>query len=76
MKINSEEKSFLDYIICTNCKKKYPINEKLTLCAECGKVLLAKYDIEKAKETLTRKNLATRKIKSLWRFFEIMPVLN
>ena len=74
--MNSEEKSFLDYIICTNCKKKYPINEKLTLCAACGKVLFAKYDIEKAKETLTRKNLATRKIKSLWRFFEIMPVLN
>lgn len=62
--------SLLTHIVCTSCSKKYDHRNLLTLC-ECGKVLFAEYDLEKAKETITSdlKGRAT----NLWRLHEIMP---
>ncbi|MFQ5980987.1 MAG: threonine synthase, partial [Candidatus Heimdallarchaeota archaeon] len=42
------------------------------LCS-CGKILFAEYDLERAKETLSSRNMRNRPF-NLWRFFEIMPV--
>ncbi|MHA2098513.1 MAG: threonine synthase [Candidatus Kariarchaeaceae archaeon] len=62
--------SSLKHLICTSCGKQHDANKLQTLCS-CGKVLFAKYDIEKAKETLS-KNLSGRS-RDIWRFYEIMP---
>ena len=45
------------------------------LCVECGKPLLVRYDLEKAKATLTPDSLSARE-SSLWRYREVLPVEN
>ena len=61
-------------IICTNCGKEYSAEKKLNLCEACGKVLYPIYDLEKAKETLTKQLIQNRKVYNIWRMNEIMPV--
>jgi len=61
-------------VICTNCGKEYSAEKKLNLCDTCGKVLYPKYDLEKAKETLTKQLIQNRKVYNIWRLNEIMPV--
>lgn len=72
----STESSFLESIVCSNCNTKYPINEKLFLCSKCSKCLFPMYDLERAKEFLTKSSIQQRKRKDLWRFHEIMPVFD
>ncbi|MCH8908882.1 MAG: threonine synthase, partial [Candidatus Heimdallarchaeota archaeon] len=63
--------STLNLLQCTACDQTYDPNLIIRLC-ECGKVLFAKYDIEKAKETLVKSSFGTRKT-NIWRMGEIMP---
>lgn len=67
-------KSTLEKLICTNCKTEYSPNEIIHLCLKCSKVIYPKYDLEKAKEYLTKSSLIRRSRRDLWRFHEIMPV--
>ncbi|MHA2366378.1 MAG: pyridoxal-phosphate dependent enzyme [Candidatus Hodarchaeales archaeon] len=53
---------------------KYDPNNRLRLCS-CGKVLFTRYDIEKAKESLSKIKLKNR-IQNIWRMHEILPVKN
>jgi hypothetical protein len=43
------------------------------LCPECGKVLFARYDFERAARTLTREAVAARP-RGMWRWRELLPV--
>jgi threonine synthase len=61
-------------LVCTQCKKEFDPQERHTLCKSCDKVLFSKYDLEKAKETLSKKSIQLRKVHNIWRFHEIMPV--
>lgn len=70
----SNHDSFLKKLECTSCRRKYDPSELHTLCS-CGKVLFAKYDLEQVKETLTKESFLKRDY-SIWRAYEIMPVLN
>jgi threonine synthase len=70
------EKSFALDLICTNCNTTYSFEEKMHLCVKCSKVLFTRYDLEKSKEFLNKNTLSLRKRRDLWRFYEIMPVLN
>jgi len=45
---------------------------KQNLCS-CGKVLFPKYNLEKAKETLSKTKMGSRTY-NVWRMYEIMPV--
>ena len=63
-------------LTCTNCGKQFNADEKNGLCPSCGKVLYPRYDLESAKETLSRLNIQQRKIYNIWRLHEIMPVKN
>jgi threonine synthase len=56
------------------CGKNYDPMELTRLCT-CGKVLFARYDLERAKETLTRESFKNRNY-NIWRTYEIMPVIN
>ncbi len=62
--------SLLQSLECTACGKKYDPNQLIKLC-ECGKVLYPRYDLESAKETLSR-DLSSRS-SNIWRMHEIMP---
>ena len=64
--------SHLIYLECTKCGKNYDHTELQKLCS-CGKVLFARYDLEKAKETVTKESFTDRKF-NIWRVNEIMPV--
>ncbi len=66
--------SYIVNLICTNCGKDFDANEKNGLCTSCGKVLYPKYDLEKAKESLSKDNIQSRKVYNIWRLHEIMPV--
>ncbi|MHA2253018.1 MAG: pyridoxal-phosphate dependent enzyme, partial [Candidatus Kariarchaeaceae archaeon] len=61
----------LTHLECTACGKKLDHSIPQKLCS-CGKVLYPRYDLEKAKETLTKDNLTGRK-NNIWRMSEIMP---
>lgn len=45
----------------------------MNLCPACGKPLLARYDLETAKRTLTPAALRDRPA-TLWRYAEVLPV--
>ena len=66
--------SFIVNLKCTNCGKEFNADEKNGLCTSCGKVLYPRYDLEKAKETLSKQNIQNRKVYNIWRLHEIMPV--
>jgi len=72
--ITSSKPSLITELECTNCGKKYQENKINTLCDSCGKVLYARYDLEQAKETLTKDAIQKRKVYNIWRWHEIMPV--
>ncbi len=56
---------------CSACGKKYDAATEQHLCS-CGKPLLARYDLRRAAETLTLKNLISRPA-TLWRYAEVLP---
>jgi threonine synthase len=56
---------------CTNCRKKFDAGVEQHVCI-CGKPLFAHYDLKRAAETLTLKNLSTRP-RTLWRYAEVLP---
>jgi threonine synthase len=56
---------------CTNCRKKFDAGVEQHVCI-CGKPLFAHYDLKRASETLTLKNLSTRP-RTLWRYTEVLP---
>ena len=69
---HSSQNSCLEELLCTSCGKKTNPLDKPRLCS-CGKVLYPQYNLEKAKETLSRNTMEGRAY-NIWRMPEIMPV--
>jgi threonine synthase len=65
--------SFLSHLECTACGRTYDADKLLGLCPDCGKVLYARYDLERAKTVLTKDALRGRRA-DMWRYHEVMPV--
>jgi threonine synthase len=65
--------STLTHLECSYCGAKYEADQLQNLCTECGKPLLARYDLKKAARTLTKESLAGRAA-SMWRYREVLPV--
>ncbi|NOZ48885.1 MAG: threonine synthase [Chloroflexi bacterium] len=63
----------LTHLECGACGATYDPNHLHTICPTCGKPLLARYDLAKAAQTLTRESLAQRP-PGLWRYREVLPV--
>jgi threonine synthase len=57
---------------CSACKKILPHTKLQNLCPDCGKPLLARYDLAKAAKTLWPDNLAGRPL-NMWRYAEVLP---
>ncbi len=66
-------RSFLSHLECSYCGATYSADELHTTCPKCGKVLLARYDLQAARQHLTPEALCRRPA-NMWRWFEIMPV--
>ncbi|MCA1625842.1 MAG: threonine synthase [Acidobacteria bacterium] len=63
------------HLECASCHKNYEAGKLHNLCAECGKPLLVRYDLERAAQTLTKESLKNRQ-SNLWRYAEVLPVEN
>lgn len=61
------------HLECGLCGLKYEAQRLHNLCTACGKPLLVRYDLDRAKMTLTKESLATRR-PDLWRYREVLPV--
>jgi threonine synthase len=66
--------STLTHLECSRstCGKVFQYSSLQNLCPICNGPLLARYDLAKARQTLTRSALATRP-NSMWRYEEVMP---
>ena len=61
------------HLECAACKLKHEARRLLNLCRECKKPLLVRYDLERARATLTKESLVGRRA-DLWRYREVLPV--
>ena len=61
------------HLECALCGLKHEAHRLHNLCTACGKPLLVRYDLERAKMTLTKDSLASRR-PDLWRYREVLPV--
>ena len=61
------------HLECAACHLEHEARRLLNLCRECGKPLLVRYDLDKARRTLTKESLAGRRA-DLWRYREVLPV--
>lgn len=61
------------HLECAACGLKHEARRLQNLCAECGKPLLVRYDLERAARSLTRESVAGRRA-DLWRYREVLPV--
>jgi threonine synthase len=67
--------SFLSHLECGLCGATYDADHLWNLCPVCQKPLLARYDLEAAKESMSKKDLVNR-APNLWRYHELLPVRN
>ena len=65
--------SYLTHLECGYCGSTFDAKVLHTVCPECGKPLLARYDLQRAKESLRKEDLAGRE-PSLWRYREVLPL--
>ncbi len=63
----------LSHLECAYCSLELDADRPWNLCPECGKPLLARYDLETAGRTLTKEAVAARE-PTLWRYRELLPV--
>lgn len=69
--LNSE--SALVRLECPECGRIFNADEVQTFCPDCRGPLLANYDFNSARKTLTQDAVRTRS-KGIWRWSEILPV--
>jgi threonine synthase len=63
------------HLACGLCGLEHEAHRLHNLCTACGKPLLVRYDLDRAKMTLTKESLASRR-PDLWRYREVLPVEN
>src|ERR1043165_4425809 len=61
------------HLECGACGLRHEAQGLLNLCAQCGKPLLVRYDLERAARELTKESLRGRRA-DLWRYREALPV--
>ncbi len=63
----------MTHLECSKCGTRHDADVVQTVCSKCGKPLFPRYDLEAAKETLSKRELVGR-VASMWRYREILPV--
>jgi threonine synthase len=67
--------STLTHLECPECSRRYDSRRRQTVCRECNSPLLARYDLEQARRTLSLE-AAGRRPRGIWRWAELLPVLD
>jgi threonine synthase len=65
--------SYVTHLECSKCGERHEADQIQTVCRKCSKPLFARYDLEKVREAMTKRELVGR-VSSMWRYFELMPV--
>jgi threonine synthase len=65
--------SYLTHLECGLCGTVQDADRLWNLCPVCSKPLLARYDLDAARQALSRKEIAGR-APTLWRYRELLPV--
>src|SRR5690242_5740384 len=63
------------HLECALCGLEHEARLLHNLCTACGKPLLVRYDLERAKMFLNKQSLAARR-PDIWRYREVLPVEN
>src|SRR4051812_35209232 len=63
---------YVTHLECSLTGERYPAGEPQNL-SKAGKPLLVRYDTERARQTLTRENLAQRP-QGMWKWRELLPL--
>ena len=66
-------RSYLSGLVCTGCGATYDADQRHGVCPASGKVLFARYDLERLKSAMPRPAFAQRP-SGLWRYREVLPV--
>jgi threonine synthase len=61
------------HLECALCRLEHEAHQLHNLCRACSKPLLVRYDLERAKVTLTKESLLSRR-SDMWRYREVLPV--
>ena len=69
----SSMSSTLAELACSICDAVHEITVPQTFCRQCGRALLARYDLERATAAFLRKDYLRRPA-TMWRYGEVMPV--
>jgi threonine synthase len=65
----------ISHLECGLCGLRHEAHRLHNLCRECGKPLLVRYDLDRARTSLTRESLSGRR-PDMWRYREVLPVEN
>jgi len=65
--------STLTHLECTYCGEQYDADKLTTTCTKCQRVLYARYDLARARHTLTPDSLGRRRW-DMWRYQEVLPI--
>ena len=65
--------SYLSHLECARCGMAFDADRTWNLCPHCDKPLLARYDLEAARDQLDREEIRAR-APDLWRYSELLPV--
>lgn len=68
------DSSFVTHLECGTCSSSFDHRTVHTVCPKCGKTLLARYDLDTARTTLTRASFSGR-LPTMWRYREMLPVI-
>ncbi|HZI48897.1 MAG TPA: threonine synthase, partial [Pyrinomonadaceae bacterium] len=63
------------HLECGLCGLEHEAHRLHNVCTACGKPLLVRYDLERAKVTLRKETLPSRRT-DLWRYREVLPLEN
>ncbi len=66
--------TYLTHLACSKCGCDYPSEQLQTVSVCCGKPLLARYDLTRARREWSRDALAGRPA-TMWRYHEVLPAL-
>ncbi|MEK7249197.1 MAG: pyridoxal-phosphate dependent enzyme, partial [Bacteroidota bacterium] len=68
-------KSFITHLECSSCHARLDHRQVHNVCPQCGKALLARYDLKAARERLSP-TIFNKREATLWRYRELLPVLD
>jgi threonine synthase len=67
--------SYLTHLECSSCRRSFDSHQIQTYCPDCQAPLLARYDLDRARQKLDRDELKRRPA-GMWRWYELLPVVN